>query len=140
MTPAIRFPDGQLAVRDLLRALLSGRDEPEVIGAVVSTKPLPGSDEERQLPHVQVSLDGSARDSRLNGRATVRVTVTHRDEGRALALAALCEALLLAYPSGEVRSASPVAGPIPVPDGDPDTGLPLAFFSITARLRPHQFN
>jgi hypothetical protein len=133
---AILFPDPQLAVRDLLRSLLTGRTEPVAANAKVSTKDLPGADENRALPYVQIRSDGSFRDSRLNGRATVRVLVWHTDEGRAQALALLCEALILAARSDDVRSVSPVSGPIPT--GDPDTGLPLSFFTITARLTPRQ--
>jgi hypothetical protein len=133
---AIVFPDPQLAVRDLLRALLEERTEPEALGARVSTRGLPGADENRSLPYVQVRSDGRYRDSRLDGRATVRVTIWHTDEGLAENLAALCEALLLAATSDKIRGITPVMGPIPT--GDEETGLPLSFFTITARLRPRQ--
>jgi hypothetical protein len=136
MDTPILFPDAQKAVRDLLRVLLAGRTEPEAAGAIVSTRDLPGADESRSLPYVQVRSDGRFRDSRLNGRATVRVIVWHRDEALTEALAGLCEALILAAHSDDVRSVSPVSGPIPT--GDPDTGLPLSFFTITARLTPRQ--
>lgn len=136
MDTAILFPDAQRAARDLLRALLAGRSEPEAAGVTVSTRGLPGADEDRSLPYVQVRSDGKFRNSRLDGRATIRVIVWHTDEGLAEDLAALCEALILAATSTDIRSVSPVAGPIPT--GDPDTGLPLSFFTITARLRPRQ--
>jgi len=136
MKPVIVFPDGQLAVRDLLRALLADRPEPFAQGVVVSTRAIPGADEKRALPYVQVRADGSFRDARLDGRATVRVLAYGRDEGLSHSLAALCEGLLLAAPSGDVRSCSPVTGPR-ITD-DPDNGLPLSFFTITARLRPRQ--
>ena len=134
MDTIIDFPDPQRAVRDLLRAALT--DRPEASGATVSTKALPGSDESRSLPYIQVRSDGRIRDTVLNGRATIRVLVYHSDEGLGEDLAGLCEALLLASSSDEVRSCSSVAGPIPA--GDPETGLPLSFFTITARLRPRQ--
>lgn len=137
MSPtSILFPDPQLAVRDLLRVRLKGRTEPEALGAVVSTRDLPGADESRSLPYIQVRSDGSFRDARLNGRATVRVVVWHRDEGLTQRLAALCEALLIGATSTDIRGAQPVSGPLPT--GDPDTGLPMSFFTITARLRPRQ--
>lgn len=134
--PLITFPDARLAVRDLLRTLLAPRPEPVTVGVTVSTRDLPGSDDARPLPYIQVRTDARFRDSRLNGRATVRVLVWHRDEGLADELASLCEALLLTASTDVVRGCSPVMGPVPT--GDPDTGLPLSFFTITARLRPTQ--
>ena len=136
MDTPITFPDPQRAARDLLRELLADRLEPSALGATVSTKSLPGSDDARPLPYVQVRSDGRFRDSRLNGRATIRVVVWHRDEGLAEDLAGLCEALLLAGSSAAIRAFSPVTGPIPV--GDPETGLPMSFLTLTARLRPGQ--
>jgi len=132
----IIFPDAQLAVRDLLRALLARRTEPAVLGVTVSTKDLPGADENRPLPYVQVRSDGKFRDARLDGRATIRVLVFHRDVGLAEKLAAICEGLLLASSSAEIRGSSPVAGPLPTTDDE--TGLPLSFFTITTRLQPVQ--
>jgi hypothetical protein len=134
--PVILFPDPQLAVRDLLRVLLAERTEPAALDAVVSTKAPPGSDGTRVLPHIQVRTDGRFRSARLNGRATVRVSVWHRDEGLGESLASLLEGLLLASSSGEIRGFSPVSGSIPT--SDPDTGEPLSFFTITARLTPVQ--
>ena len=137
MSPAaIRFPDPRLAVRDLVRELLAGRTEPSALGAVVSTKTASPDDAKRTLPHVHVRSDGSYRDSRLNGRATVRVVVWHRDEGLAQDLALLLEALLLATTSNRVRGFSSVTGPLPT--SDPDTGEPISYFTLTARLRPEQ--
>jgi hypothetical protein len=132
----VLFPDPQLAVRNLLRALLAGRSEPSTLGAVVSTRELPGADEGRTLPYVQVISEGKVRDARLDGRATIRVLVFHRDVGLAEELASICEALLLAASSPEIRGSTSVAGPIPT--GDDETGLPLSFFTITTRLRPRQ--
>jgi hypothetical protein len=133
---AISFPDPQLAVRDLARVLVADRPEPYAAGVTISTRQLPGADESRQLPYVQIRSDGRYRDARLNGRATVRVLVWHKDEGLAEDLAGLLEALLLASSSDKIRGVSPVVGPIPT--GDSETGLPLSFFTITARLRPRQ--
>lgn len=134
-TPII-FPDAQLAVRDLLRTLLAGRTEPYATGATVSTRELPGADGTHPLPYVQVRSDGKFRDSRLDGRATVRVLAYGGDVGKSESLASLCEALLLAASSAEVRGSSSVTGPIPT--DDPENGLPLSYFTITARLRPRQ--
>lgn len=133
----IRFADPRRAVRDVVREVLATRTEPEALGAVVSTKTASPDDAKRVLPHVHVRSDGSFRSSRLEGRATVRFVVWHRDEGLAQDLALLLEGLLLANPrSPSVRSFSPVSGPLPT--SDPDTGEPISFFTLTARLRPEQ--
>jgi hypothetical protein len=130
---AVSFPDPQLAVRDLLRAICASRTEPYATGATVSTKP---PAENQALPYVQVRSDGRFRDARLNGRASVRVLVWHKDEGLGEELAGLLEALLLSSASADIRGFSPLTGPIPT--GDPDTGAPLSYFTLTARLRPRQ--
>lgn len=134
---AVVFADAQRAVRDALRAALAARSEPSAQGVTVGVRvPSWHSDDAPAIPYVVVRVDGNVRDARLNGRATVRVTVWHRDEGLALDLAALCEALLLgglATDAG-IRSVGPVSSPIP--SEDPDNGTPLAFFRVTARMRP----
>lgn len=134
--PVIRFPDPRTAVRDVIRELLAERTEPEALGVTVSTKTASPDDAKRTLPHVHVRSDGSFRDSRLNGRATVRVVVWHRDEGLAQSLALLIEALLLATSSDRVRGFGSVTGPLPT--SDPDTGEPISYFTLTVRLRPEQ--
>lgn len=132
---AVRFGDAQRAARDVLRAALAGRAEPEAQGVTVGTRrPSWAADEAPAKPFVMVRLDGAGRTSRLDGTATLRVTVWHTDEGQALALASLAEALLLAGRSSEIRSVQSVVSPIPA--DDPDTGDPLAFFRVTAHLRP----
>lgn len=138
MDTAISFPDPQLAVRDLLRTLLAARTETYATGATVSTRAPDASDNARSLPYIQVRSDGRFRDARLNGRASVRVIVWHRDEGLGESLAGLCEALLLASTSDRIRGASALTGPIPT--GDPDTGKPMSYFTFTARLRPSQLS
>lgn len=134
MDQPIVFPDPRLAVRDALRALLAARPEALAQSATVSTKGIPGADEGRPLPYIQIRSDGRYRDSRLNGRATIRVLVYHKDEGLAERLAGICEALLLAASTKDLRGASSVTGPIPTTD--PDNGLPFSFITISARLRP----
>ncbi|WP_050053385.1 hypothetical protein [Pseudarthrobacter siccitolerans] len=129
----VTFPDPQLATRNLLRNLLANRTEPVAAGATVSTKP---PAEHQALPYVQVRSDGKFRDARLNGRASVRVVVWHKDEGLGEELASLCEALLLSSASPEIRGFSPLTGSIPT--GDPDTGAPMSYFTLTARLSPRQ--
>jgi hypothetical protein len=134
--PVIVSPDAQRATRDVLRTALATREP----GATVSTRvPDFRSDDAPSLPYVLVRSDGRFRDARLNLRATVRVSVWHRDEGLTEDLAALCEGLLLAYEGGPAaRSFQSVVGPLPA--GDPETGDPLSFFTVTARLRPVQLS
>jgi hypothetical protein len=132
------FPDPQLAVRNLLRRILADRSEPYAEGATVSTKPIEEYDEAPGRPYIQVRSDGRFRNSRLNGRATVRVLVYHDDEGLGEKLAALCEALLLAASSPEIRGVAPLVGPLPIGGGA--DGDPLSYFTITARLRPIQLS
>ncbi|WIC90161.1 tail terminator [Arthrobacter phage VroomVroom] len=126
---AVLFPDPQPIVRDAIKAVLAGRQA----GVTVSTKAAL-ADGKRSLPWVQVRADGQFRDARLNGRATMRVLVWHKDEGLAQSLAGLIEALLLDYSGGGLRGFSAVTGPIP--SGDPATGEALSFITITARLQP----
>lgn len=133
---AVLFPDPQKATVDVLRLALMGRSELVAQGVTVSTKPPKGT--APKLPYVQVRSDGRFRDARLNGRASVRIIVWHEDEGLGEELAGLCEALLLAATSPEVRGFSPLTGPMPT--GDPDTGAPMSYFTLTARLRPVQIS
>lgn len=129
----VMFPDAQLETRNRLRELLATRSETYAQGVTVSTRP----PVEATLPYIQVRTDAGTRDARLNGRATVRVLVWSTDEGLGVKLAALCEALLIGSgSSASIRSVSGLAGPVPV--GDDETGDPLAFFSLTVRLRPIQ--
>ena len=130
---AVLFPDARLATRDALIALLSTRAEPEAAGAVVSTKPV---DPVGVRPYVRVQVDGSSRTPRLDGQQVVRISIWHRDEGLGFALARLCEALLLGHSTPAVRSFGDRTGPLPTED--PDTGDPLSYFTLTARLRPTQ--
>ncbi|UIW13428.1 tail terminator [Arthrobacter phage Amyev] len=132
----ILFPDPQKATVDVLRLVLAGRTEAVAQGVTVSTKPPTGT--APKLPYVQVRSDGRFRDARLNGRASVRIIVWHTDEGYGEELAGLCEALLLAATSPEIRGFSPLTGPMPT--GDPDTGAPMSYFTLTARLRPVQIS
>ena len=129
--PLILFPDPQLATRDLLRTLLASRSVP----ATVSTRDAP-TDDGAARPWVRVSSDPTQR-SGAAATATVRLAVYAGDVGASMALAALCEGLLLAEASSfDVRSFGPITGP--VAGTDPDTGEPLAYVSIAARLRPRQ--
>lgn len=137
MSAPVIFPDPRRAVRNKLRELALGRPEREAQGlteASISVREVTSAD---SLPHVQVASDGKFRDASLNGRATVRIVVWHKDEGLGEDLASLLEALLLADGASEhLRGCNPLSGPRPT--GDPDTGAPMSYFTITARLRPRQ--
>lgn len=131
---AILFPDPRLALLEVLVPLLAERDEPYAQGVRVSAEDPPRGQGARR-PWVRLSVDGRVRDARLNGRATIRVAVWHSTEEDGEALAALIEALLLdAAHTADLRGCSPLVGPMPT--GDPDTGEPLSYFTVTARLRP----
>lgn len=134
----ITYADGQLATRDIVRRLLSARPEPYAQGVTVSTKDLPGSDDDRPIPYVRVTDDGpSSRDARLDIVAPIRVVVWHTDVGLAKRLAGLIEGLLLDEANGDgVRGFTPGTGPIGTED--PDTGLPIAYITLDARLAPRQ--
>lgn len=132
MSAPVTFPNPRRVVRDRLRELLAGRAEPYAVGVVVSTKPpAPGG----PRPHVQVLSDGSFRDARLNGRASIRLLVYHGDDGLAEDLAGLVESLMLASSSSaSIRGASPLSGPRPA--DDEELGEPFAYLTLTVRLTP----
>jgi hypothetical protein len=136
VTVAILFPDAVAETLPVVRRVLDGRPEPWAAAVTVSSKFPPADDAKRALPWVRVSVDGTSRSQLVNGRAIVRVAVWHTDASRANALARLLEALLLASPSGGIRSFAPNTGPLDAED--PDTAEPLSAFTLSARLRPEQ--
>jgi hypothetical protein len=129
--PLVTFPDVMLSTVTYLRPALAARTEAFAEGVTIGTVfPRDG-----EIPFVMVRQDGQSIAQRIDASATVRVSVWHTSEARALALAGLCQALLLAHPGDdEVRLFSPIGGPFPA--ADPDNGNPLASFSVAARLRP----
>lgn len=131
--PVILFPDPQLATRDLLRVLLAER----VNTSHISTRDAPTDDNEAPRPWVRVRSGSPQRYARVSAVANVRITVYAADEGEAIALASLIEALLLAEATSEdLKGFGPVSGP--VSSTDPDTGEPFALVTVAARLRPRQ--
>lgn len=131
MSLLITFPDVMLHATTMLRAALAARTEDYADGVTVGTiMPRDGD-----IPFVMVRQEGQTIAQRVDAEATVRVSVWHTSEARALALAGLCQALMLAHVGdGEVRLYSPVSGPFPA--SDPDNGNPIASFTVAARLRP----
>lgn len=132
----ITFPSARRPTRALVTELLADRPEPFTRGATVGTKMLPGSTGARPLPYVRVTSDGTSRDSQLRGRQVLRFNVWHDDEGFAEDLALLLESLLLGAHTNGVRSYGELSGVLLTHDEEAD--LPLAFFTLTARLEPVQ--
>lgn len=134
MRPTILYPDPMLAAVAIVRSLLSSREEPEASGVTVGTRvPRSGAP---PLPFVLVRSDGNVSGAnQAEERASIRLSIWHRSEEEGIALASLARALLLAYPGGpDVRSFGRLTGPIP--SEDPETGAPLSYFTVAARLRP----
>jgi hypothetical protein len=124
------FPDAQLAALAILRA------DPHASGVQFGTLPLsPDMEPAPTIPYVAVRLERSVSSLKALQTASLRVSVWHESEAQALALAQVLRAVLLAA-SGDaaVRSFGELTGPSPAPD--PDSGLPLASFTVAARLRP----
>lgn len=125
-TPII-FDDARLLIRDTLRALMPG--------VTISTRDFPNNDSVAPpVPYIQVKSDGSIRNSTLNGRDTIRFLCYGADDGLTTTLARRAEALILAASGGALRGCTPQQSTFPT--YDPDLGRPMAYFTITARLRP----
>jgi hypothetical protein len=131
----VRFPDPVPLVRDALRALLGASTAPEAAGAVVSTKAPKLTTGVPAPPHLQVVSDGRFRNARLDGRATIRVVVWHRDVGLAEALAELAQAAVLGSRLPGIRSVTPGTGPFPSTDPDVED-QPISYFTVTVRVPP----
>lgn len=127
----IIFPDGRLVVRDRLRALMPG--------VTISMRDYPNNDSKvPAVPYIQVKSDGGLRNSQLNGRDTIRFLCYGADDGLTTALARRAEALILADTGGDLRGCTSQQSTFPT--YDPDLGRPMAYFTITARLRPRNLN
>lgn len=86
-------------------------------------------------PFILVAVDGWSGMYPVLAVATVRVTVWHTSEPKALDLAQRARAVLLSSSGNEwVRSWGEGAGPLP--STDPDTDSPVATFTVNARLIP----
>ena len=136
MKPLTVFPDVQSAGASLLRTALDGRGEACAVGAQVGTR-VPGdrSPETPHLPYVLVRLDASLpHGSMANTRCTLRITVWHADADQAHDLAQLCQGLLVVHDGTLLRSVRPAVGPLPATD--PDSGIDLSTFTVTANSRP----
>ena len=128
--PLVTFPDARMTTLAVLRA------SDRLTGVEFGTKPYDvEAADPPALPYAAVALDGARGQWPVVQVATIRVSVWHETEAEGEALAALVRAVLLAY-SGDtdVRSFGELTGPIPTTD--PDSGGPLSFFTVAARLRP----
>ncbi|MEU9470421.1 hypothetical protein AB0D78_28155 [Streptomyces avermitilis] len=136
MKPLVVFSDVQAAGAAILRESLAGRSESYAVGATVGTRvPDDRSPETPHLPYVMVRLDASLpHGSMANNRCTIRVTVWHEDVDQAHDLAQLCQGLLLVHDGTVLRSVRPATGPLPATD--PDSGVDLSTFTVTANVRP----
>ncbi|WP_229398177.1 hypothetical protein [Micromonospora okii] len=87
------------------------------------------------LPYVMVAADGTFVRQRATATATVRVAAWGESDATGYDLADDLHARLLAYEGGPgVHGFLPMAGPLPAEDFD--TGRPMTFFTVRARLRP----
>lgn len=136
MRPLVNFADSQLATVELLRTLIAADGTATTAGAIVGTRTPQGKAETpRTAPYIMVRLAGSRLDSIIESADTLRVSVWAATEAKGLALAQWCRNRLIAYAGDvEIRGFQPLVGPIPT--DDPESGAPLSFFTITARLRP----
>jgi hypothetical protein len=115
-----------------LRARMPALDATPTYGTLAPETRADGSPER---PYVMVAVDGVTGTYPALAVATVRVTVWHTSEARALALAMKARAVLLTDAgNADVRSFGEGAGPVPTTD--PATNSPMCTFTVAARLRP----
>lgn len=130
----VTFPDAQLAALAILRAESGVGALFE--GVTFGTKPLdPALPSASTPPYVAVALDASGGFYPVVEVATLRVSVWHLTDHDGLDVAKKVRAVLLAYlGDAEVRSFGDLTAPVPTTD--PDSGGPLSYFTVAARLRP----
>lgn len=136
MKPVVVYRDAQAAAASVLRTLLAAREEPFVAGVQVGTRiPTGRTIDSPAYPYVMCVQDGpgSSRNLALSV-VDVRVTVWAKTEDDAYDLAQLCHGLLLAHSGDAIRSTLPALSPYPAED--PETGEPVASFSVACNLRP----
>lgn len=134
MKPRVKFPDPLIVALGILRAEPQSVYTANLKFGTVDAEKRP---ENRQgLPYAKVSLDQSEGLYPVTSTARIRVTVWAKDQSDAFDLASICLAVLASYPGDvNVRHLGNPAGPFHAPD--PETGQPMAFFSLDARLKPH---
>lgn len=123
-----------IAAVSVVRETVTASPEPVFDGATVSVKvPRDGTP---PTPFFLVRAEGNFPGaSPASERASIRVSVWHDSEDLGLDAASLLRSRLLSYSGGSgIRSFGRLTGPIP--SEDPESGRPLTFFTVAARLRP----
>ncbi|MFD6638327.1 hypothetical protein ACFWDN_21200 [Micromonospora chalcea] len=125
----IRHHDPRAGTLAILRAL-----RPDARFGTLRLEDFPEGDVPA-LPYGLVASDGVTVAQRVTATAAVRVAVWGEDDASGYDLAEDLHAALLAYEGGpHVFGFRPQLGPIPTTD--PDTGRPMTYFTVRARLRP----
>lgn len=125
--PLVTYPDPERAVVDHLADALAGEDVTVGIG-------LPSAWNKAGVPHLQVACDGTPTDEHpIAHRTTIRVVAWASSTSEAKRLALLAHGHLLAAPTGDLHSVSPLTGLLPAHDRDHDAEL--ASFTVRARVR-----
>lgn len=129
------FGDARAEVITVLNDLLVGRAEAYAVGVEVSGR-LPNPDAPAPTPYLYVTSDG-VPDSAwpVVQHTTIRCTAWHLTEPDAVALAQLALALLLANTgtTDQLAGCHWLTGPIPALD--PDSGQPMAYFTVRASMQ-----
>lgn len=125
-------------ITETLRILRAGLTANSISGVTAGARiPYTRSSESPSLPYVLVRVDAatSADRNATDERSTVRVAVWGEDEESTYLLARKIRAILLAAPGdAKVRAFTPLAGIVPT--SDPESGIPLSSFTVSALMRP----
>lgn len=132
MKQAVVFPDPIIAALAILRANVPAHVGGAAFGTVAPSAQRTG---DSAAPYGMVALDAVSGRYPVHLSATLRVVAYGATEAQTLALAQVCRAVLLSDDgTGAARSFGELTGPIP--SADPDTGAPIAYFTVAARMRP----
>lgn len=130
--PVVIFGDPLMGTLDALRSRMPGYDGTATYG---TKQPTTAADGSPVRPYVMVAVDRMSGQYPAFAVATVRVTVWHTSESRALQLAMRARAVLLSdRGNNHVRHFGEGIGPNPLTD--PETNSPMCSFTVAARLRP----
>lgn len=127
------YPDARVGALAVLEEELGDYDDDFVDNVKVGRKLPADWTLAAAYPFVQGHIDASFDELFVVEHQTVRITVWHRSEADAYALAQLCKAILLDHSGAVIRNTRPLTGPIPTTD---DTNnAPIAYFTVDARVR-----
>lgn len=125
--PLVTYPDPERAVVDHLADAFAGEDVTVGIG-------VPAGWTAASDPHLQVACDGTPTDEHpIAHRTTVRIVAWSSSTTEAKRLALLAHGHLLADPTGDLHSVTPLTGLLPAHDRDHDAEL--ASFTVRVRVR-----